>query len=369
MYLHAPFQHPPRYIWELLVSTGSSCTLLRNPRDLPPQYACEVSSKMAVGVATAKSDHPPSNFRSKRKAEITVDIKPRAQQCSFFLWKEEAEPREQAVVLSNSRSEDDLRYPTLPTPSTPTKAPQRGGLLTPQTERRFIDTPPRHVYGPPAPASAKARMMAEDSDDFGWDDNSDENNELTELSNSRSTDSFISQPDFHQEQPYKTARTPTKTSPGKRRLFESSFYDHDTTSSSPKIPTPTSTRSTMPSQYPPSSAELCMTPTPTKYRDVFSSENMPDMSSLSIEANSILEKHNVVLPYQARDELVDLLNRHHLKLQGVNKGREITRQALKKKEQELSAKDAEIRRLQDNITSLRAQKEMDQSIIDSMSNG
>ena len=112
-----------------------------------------------------------------------------------------------------------------------------------------------------------------------------------------------------------------------------------------------------------------MTPTPTKYRDVFSSENMPDMSSLSIEASSILEKHNVVLPNQARDELIDLLNRQHLKLQGVNKGREIIRQALKKKEQELSAKDAEIRRLQDNITSLRAQKEMDQSIIDSMSSG
>ncbi|KAJ5572733.1 hypothetical protein N7450_009717 [Penicillium hetheringtonii] len=324
---------------------------------------------MAAGVATAKNDRPPSSFRSRKKAGIMVDIKPRAQQCSFFLWKEEAEPREQAVVLSNSRSEDDLQYPTLLTPSTPTRAPPRGGLLTPQTERRFIDAPPRHAYVPPPPKSAKARMMAEDSDDFGWDDNSDENNELTELSNSQSIESILSQPNFHPDQPYKAARTPTKTSPGKRRLFESSFCEHDTTSNSSTIPTPASTRSTMPSQYPPSSAELCMTPTPSKYRDVFSSENMPGMSSLAIEANSIIEKHNVVLPNQARDELVELLNRHHLKLQGVNKGREITREALKKREQELLAKDAEIRRLQDSITSLRAQKEMDQSIIDSMSSG
>jgi hypothetical protein len=110
-----------------------------------------------------------------------------------------------------------------------------------------------------------------------------------------------------------------------------------------------------------------MTPTPTKYRDVISSANMPDMSDLAAEASAIMEQYDVVLPNKARDDLVELLNRHSLKLQGVNKGREVTRQALKKKEDELAKKDGEIRRLQEKITSLQAQKEMDQSIIDSMS--
>ncbi|CAI7591984.1 unnamed protein product [Penicillium pancosmium] len=298
--------------------------------------------------------------------------KPRAQQCGFFLWKDEAEPREEAVVLSNSRSEDDLRYPTLP--STPT-TPRRSGLLTPQTERRFIDIPPRHAHAHSPPKSAKARMMAEDTDEFGWDDNTDDNNELselTELSTSQLTEPFLSQPNWNPDQPSnKAARTPTRSSPGKRKLFESSYHDpNSSTSNSAILATPSSTRSTRSigsSRIPPSSAELCMTPTPTKYRDVISSANMPDMSDLAAEANAIMEQYDVVLPNKAQDALVELLNRHQLKLQGVNKGREVTRQALKRKDDELAKKDGEIRRLQDTITNLQAQKEMDQSIIDSMS--
>jgi hypothetical protein len=217
-------------------------------------------------------------------------------------------------------------------------------------------------------------MMAEDTDEFGWDDNTDDNNELselTELSTSQSTEPFLTQPNWNPDPPYnKAARTPTSSSPGKRKLFDS-YNDHNSsTSNSSILVTPSSTRSNRSigsSRIPPSSAELCMTPTPTKYRDVISSANMPDMSDLAAEASAIMEQYDVVLPNKARDDLVELLNRHSLKLQGVNKGREVTRQALKKKEDELAKKDGEIRRLQEKITSLQAQKEMDQSIIDSMS--
>lgn len=342
------------------------CMVLRLPgaaarRQVPGQEGGQEPRSM-VYVASQLS---PSNLTRVNNLVYTCQ-KPQSHRCTFFLWKEEAEPREQAVVLSNSRSEDELRYPTLPTPSTPSKTPRRGGLLTPQTERRFIDVPPRHAQSPPK--SAKARMMAEDTDEFGWVDDSDENNELTELSSSQATESFMSQPNFHPDQPYKAPRTPTRTSPGKRKLFEAEYNDYNTsTSNSPIIPTPSFTHSSMSGRFPPSSAELCMTPTPTKYRDVLSSESRPDMSNLAKEANSILDKHNVVLPNKARDELVDLLNRHQMKLQGVNKGRDVTRQMLIRKEAELTKKDAEIKRLENSMTNLYAQREMDQSVIESIS--
>lgn len=229
--------------------------------------------------------------------------------------------------------------------------------------------------------------MAEDTDEFGWDDDSEENNELSvlsDLSSSQATQPILSQPNFNPDQPYKAARTPTKTSPGKRKLFETSYQDHDTTSTSNSsmLDTPASTRSNRSSgRFPPSSAELCMTPTPTKYRDVISSDSRLDMSDLAREANAIMEKHDVVLPNKARDELFELLNRHHLKLQGANKGRDVTRKILKKKEDEfnlslekqqdkfnseLEKKDLEIERLKDRITGLRAQGEMDRTLIDSM---
>jgi hypothetical protein len=66
-----------------------------------------------------------------------------------------------------------------------------------------------------------------------------------------------------------------------------------------------------------------------------------------------------VLPNSAYDELVELLNRHDLKMRGVNRARDILRVAMKKK-------DDEIFHLKEKNTNLLAQNEMDRSIIDSM---
>ena len=66
-----------------------------------------------------------------------------------------------------------------------------------------------------------------------------------------------------------------------------------------------------------------------------------------------------MLPNQAYDELVELLNRYDLKMRGVNRARDILRVAMKKK-------DDEILRLKEKNTNLQAQNEMDRSIIDSM---
>ncbi|KAJ5472646.1 hypothetical protein N7530_006647 [Penicillium desertorum] len=248
--------------------------------------------------------------------------------CSFFLWANDATIREQATVLANSRSEID---PISLTPSRRTPGRTNNGLLTPQTERRFIDTPQRNFKSPPK--TAKARMISEASDEFGWNDDSDENDELFNALSSSQTETFISQPNFHPESPFKT--------PPHLRA------------------TPFSSRSSRTDPLPPSSAELCMTPTPSKYNDVLSADSKFDTSDLAKSLLDILEKHSVVLPNKAQDEVVSLLSRQELKTQGIIRGRDITRLALKKK-------DGEIKKLQDRVSNLEAQRELDRSLIEGM---
>ncbi|KAJ5816703.1 Zinc finger GRF-type [Penicillium robsamsonii] len=271
--------------------------------------------------------------------------------CSFFLWADDATMREEAAVLANSRSERD---PSSLTPSRHNPGRMNNGLLTPQTERRFVNTPQRNFKSPPK--TAKARMISEASDDFGWnDDDSDDNNELSKALSSSQTESFISQPNFHPESPFKNPHTSTVTSPGKRKLAE--VINDNPPYDQPTPATPFSSCSSRTAMCPPSSAELCMTPTPSKYNDVLSADSKFDTSDLAKSLLDILEIHSVVLPNKAHDEVVSLLNRQELKTQGIIRGRDITRLALKKK-------DDEIKKLQDRVSNLEAQRELDRSIIE-----
>ncbi|KAJ5210485.1 Zinc finger GRF-type [Penicillium cf. griseofulvum] len=271
--------------------------------------------------------------------------------CGFFLWANDATIREQEAILANSRSEPD---PISLTPSRQNTGRMNNGLLTPQTERRY--NPPQRNFKSP-PKTAKARMISEASDDFGWNDDSDDNDELIKALSSSQTESFISQPNFHPKSPFKTPRTSTVTSPSKRKLAEVTNDNPSTDRSAPA--TPFSSRSSRTEMFPPSSAELCMTPTPSKYNDVLSADSKFDTSDLAKSLLGILEKHSVVLPNKAHDEVVSLLNRQDLKTQGIIRGRDMTRVALKKK-------DDDIKKLQDRVSNLEAQRELDRSLIEGM---
>lgn len=282
---------------------------------------------------------------------VYVCAQPQHLRCRFFLWQSDAQVRERAAVLANTQSEPD---PFTQTPSKPYQA--RTGLLTPQTERRFVDAPPRRYPSPPK--TAKARMMAEDADEYGWNDDEDDDEELKEaLSSSQSaTASFISQPNFHPELPSKAVRTSETTSPGKRKLSE---FAYDSPARAPSIlATPQSTRS---SRFPPSSAEVSMTPTPSKYRDVISGDSNANRSDLAKDALAILDKHSVVLPNIALNELVALLDRQELKTKGIIQGRDMSRKALKKKEEQIGM-------LNERIEHMTVQQGIDSDHIKSMRN-
>lgn len=197
--------------------------------------------------------------------------------------------------------------------------------------------------------------MISEASEFSWDDDLDDDEELlTALSSSQNTESFISQPNFHPDSPFKTPRTSKVSSSGKRRLSET----HDISPGYPSLATPLSSLSSRTETFP-SSAELCMTPTPSKYSNVLSAESRFDTSDLAKSLMELLEKHEVVLPNKARDDVVSLLNRHDLKTQGIIRGRDMTRLALKKKDSEISS-------LKVRVENLEAQRQLDRTIIDGM---
>lgn len=238
-------------------------------------------------------------------------------------------------------------------PQTPTKSLRHGGtgLLTPQTDRLFRNAPGSRSRSFQTPSkSAKARMITEDSDEFDWDD--------TIPDEATTAQHKPRQPDFGQAAsgsdftPRKTPRTDSLTSPSKRKLSDME--------SAPSL-TPTSVFSPGPTacRLPPASAEISMTPTPSKYKNALSADSAADTSELSLQAMRILENHNVVVSRKAQEELIELLNRHDVKTRGIIRGRDISRSVIKKK-------DEEIMKLKERIAVLESQRELSKSVDDGL---
>ena len=296
---------------------------------------------------------------------------PQSQQCNFFLWESDAEVREKHAVLSNSSSE--RASSAKPPPSTPKTPIQTyfgpcgvyGGLLTPQTDR------PRNNHASPLAGtrmetpskSAKARMMSEDTDEEWGDDAAGVPESGTDKS------APPRQPDFKaaaapaaQLSPQKLPRAEGITSPEKRKR-------NDIDDADPPSPVPTSVATRSPWSFsfsssfgertgqmaapPPASAEVCLTPTPSKYRNVLATTSDPreDPSDLALRVLKILDSHDAVVPHKAVEEVVDALNQFELKMKGISRGREISRIALKQK-------DDQITRLNDQIAALESLREM-----------
>lgn len=195
--------------------------------------------------------------------------------------------------------------------------------------------------------------MAEDSgdtDSYDWDDTLADDLE-----------SFMSQPrklDFGQDLPRKAPRTPTRTSPGKRKLSEFGYKGDESTSHHSGVLTPQHSQST--DRIPPS-AEVSMTPTPSRYTNALTADSGSEISEFAGQALKLLESYNVMLPRKAQDDLVSLLNTHDLKAKGISRGRDISRIALKKK-------DEQIMKLNERVQSLESQRELDRAMINGLRN-
>lgn len=325
-------------------------------------------------------------------------------QCTFFLWKSDAEVREKTVTLNNENSEKVPSVSSGGVFSTPSKRrstlgnDEGKGLLTPQTERSGRDfyTPvsARTQRSTRTPKSTGARMMEEDEalEQLGGDKEHSLGGVTSfqdRLRKAGGSEHMLQRNHDQGEDPFLSSRldparkTPQAevTSPTKRKRV-SGFFGGDGFQTQPETQAqsqaPTMRGSPRSSPYmhsqatqpltspltspwskdnnPPSSAEVCQTPTPTKYasRTILTGASpslKPDDGSVSLSAQAValLERENVVIPRSTQEDLVALLDRHELRDKGIVRGRDISREALKKSEEENTRLRERIAYLEDQM--------------------
>lgn len=96
------------------------------------------------------------------------------------------------------------------------------------------------------------------------------------------------------------------------------------------------------------------TPTPGRFRDALATPE--PVVDIELEVMNILNIHNVRIETDARNNLRDSLNRVNLRVQGIVKGRDVSRLQIK-------AKDARIAEQQLRITTLEAEVEAERAMV------
>ncbi|KAF2756638.1 hypothetical protein EJ05DRAFT_71271 [Pseudovirgaria hyperparasitica] len=287
--------------------------------------------------------------------------KTEAKRCDFFLWEDDARFREEGAVLNNSRSE-----------------PWSGVDVTPSKPRSVIDITPskpaqqrtQFEDGGFIRRDKRSRDEFEEDDDDEFGESFDA--EALELmkqaaetpSKSRKVDALAIPkrrvlPWLRDQEGQKSAGgllTPQTERVVKQGLFTTPTKETERTAAST-----TSTRGSItqpqlrhrePSPSPCTLKALDSMSTPVQLTEARSpSKDAPELTSDVLE---YLRESKVQLPPPVQEGLKQLLSKHTFRTQGVIKGREISRLALK-------AKDAKIVELQHRIAALEADFEAERA--------
>lgn len=281
--------------------------------------------------------------------------------CGFFLWDEDAAPRMEAAVLGNSRNEPG---------STVTAEGVRTGETVARRDRRSPSTTASPSPSPNTGSKRKAVDMAfaeDDEDAFPWALTGQEEVELA-----RAADR-VSQPPETPRKALKTDAYATPATTGNRKL---PWLDYGITTpqsggralerpiSPPKnaaLPTPTSMLKAQDT-----------TPTPVRFRDAL--QDSPSTAAPSVTDavfSLLLNSTGTNIPANVKSQLRSILTKHDLLVQGIAKGRDASRAALKVKDARIAelearvsgANEAKIVELQARIQALEADKEVDRCLI------
>ena len=289
------------------------------------------------------------------------------KRCDFFLWDEDAKPREEAAVLSNSRTEPRREgvqegWNAGRARAADTEPPRKGlfssnGRVT--TGREDASTasptpPPEYSTDPDGVNGTKRTAQDADlDDDFGLSGSEEEG--LAKAADAASL-----------QTPHKVQKTGVYATPattGKRKLpwlelpttpaaASKSTDDYPTTPS--KQPANNGRPIIEPEtpSAPPTLATAATPSPPKRHKDALTD---PADSASSLTSEVLAALSSVSMPPQTLSNVRSILTRHDLKAQGVVKGRDISRLALK-------AKDAKIAELQARIASFEADREVERGL-------
>lgn len=284
------------------------------------------------------------------------------KRCDFFLWDEDAKPREAAAVLRNSRTEP------LPTPQTPRKPVVAShGLQTPQSDTSkghrspepFTSYTPSKSYCAPGKTDGtqdtSTTLTASDEEFYDWPASDEE--DALKAADQASSRSSMPPP----ETPSKVARTDVFTTPGKRRYSD---IENGSTSTN-AWPTPSDTDGdvfTTPSTNLKGNGLLAPwqtmaspseTPTPRRFTDMLQAGQDSELAS---EVLRVLQDSKVPINSDVKAELKIICDRHALSARGILKGRDISRATV-------NTKNAKISELQETIAALQAETETNRAVI------
>jgi hypothetical protein len=322
------------------------------------------------------------------------------QRCGFFLWDEDAKVREEGAVLNNSRSEPKSRQ--APTAQDGWDAGRsRGGMFAgidptakiTDINSKMVDDESTEDESPPPVYSSQQQNnggIKRKADTANIDDDHDSNDDellpwpLTGQEEQDLIDAADSVAPPPPETPRKAIKTGVYATPAttveKKRTLP---WLQDSTNASDRSRTPsalshhhtdhldspskqfTKTLPPIPEQsYSPTpTLQASMRDTPSnfssaqgRYKDAFANP-ADSVSPLVTEALAALA--GTFMPEDVLTTLRGILSKHDLKSQGVVKGRDISRLALK-------AKEAKIAELQARVATLEAERELDRGVIRSL---
>lgn len=277
------------------------------------------------------------------------------KRCKMFLWEEQAQPREQAAVLANSRSEPRVSENEAPPPYSEIPSAERDG-------NRLRDNSAHVSWEQNDSTNTRRRsrpVMEEsqtDDEDYG-DLTADEEHRLSQTVDraARTISPPAQTPSRKAHKPNEYA-TPSRPPPanslptpsmtnGKAR---SSFVDDYLLNGKGPNDTPTSSAYETPHRD--------ASPTPLRFSHAAASDPSPS----AITSTSLADEVFAILPSNlvssTRDPLLAVLRKHELQVQGIAKGRDLSRLALK-------AKDAKVTELQHRISTLEADLELERGIV------
>lgn len=324
------------------------------------------------------------------------------RRCEFFLWDDEAKRRSGQALLAGSRSEagitgdDDVGVRT-PSVSRIKDMTQTSGLMTPETgqRKRRRDGEDVVIVGLDESPAKMQRMSGrkvnssltgwlknvKDQDGgekqkdgeeglFGWDqdmdgvvadmmlgrDGSKKDAVQTTLSPSKppplpplGRPAEPERPKVHMTPTMGESRSQPALQLPPRLSAMRSPLPPKASVAPPSISQPSAPTNLNPINPPPTPTPMRYTSTPLMNRHQTRSQYQQH-SQLINQTLTLLEAHRISLPEETKSDLINLLNTHDLRTLGIMKGRDISRLAIK-------TRDEKIQELLGRIETLEAEKE------------
>ena len=280
--------------------------------------------------------------------------KPQPTRCDFFLWEDEAKPREATVLFQNKRPEVLQLDPQTPTKST------SAHFLTPSIEDMYKqsgrqESTPSTPLKPHQLSRSAGQEISRSPIGRFQDWPPSDAKIITEAVDEMSRTGAIQPP----ETPKRITVTGISANPGKRKVetmlgasIGLATPSTGSTIKGDKVDIFTTPGTVKESRH--LFSQVPDTPSPVRFKDGVA--HAGDAVRMSTEIFDILNKGNITLPPQIHADIIDFCQKQVLCVQGIVKGRDLSRKGIQKNQERATE-------LQGIVEALQAERETARAVI------